>query len=99
MNSIEKAIKIAVENGYDAGNPNSALRTSGAYLMEREFWQALGKGLGWYEGLYMKLDYATQDGVVQEDGNEAKFHWHRFIDHLEEGKDAESYFTSLLKEK
>ncbi len=27
------------------------------------------------------------------------YHWHRFIDHLAEGKDAESFFSSLLNEK
>jgi hypothetical protein len=30
-----------------------------------------------------------------EDPNAWRFHWHRFIDHLAEGKDAESFFATL----
>ena len=30
-----------------------------------------------------------------EDINAWRFHWHRFIDHLADGKDAESFFASL----
>jgi hypothetical protein len=30
-----------------------------------------------------------------EDTNAWRFHWHRFIDHLADGKDAESFFASL----
>ena len=34
-----------------------------------------------------------------EDVNAWRFHWHRFIDHLADGKDAESFFASLWKKK
>jgi hypothetical protein len=30
-----------------------------------------------------------------EDTNAWRFHWHRFIDHLADGKDADSFFASL----
>jgi hypothetical protein len=30
-----------------------------------------------------------------EDVNAWRFHWHRFIDHLADGKDAESFFAAL----
>ena len=30
-----------------------------------------------------------------EDANAWRFHWHRFIDHLADGKDAESFFAAL----
>jgi hypothetical protein len=30
-----------------------------------------------------------------EDPNAWRFHWHRFIDHLADGKDAESFFATL----
>lgn len=37
--------------------------------------------------------------VGSEDSNsEWRYHWHRFIDHLAEGKDAESFFAALLPE-
>src|SRR6266446_10494025 len=29
------------------------------------------------------------------DANAWRFHWHRFIDHLADGKDAESFFAAL----
>ncbi len=30
-----------------------------------------------------------------EDANAWRFHWHRFIDHLADGKDCESFFADL----
>ena len=30
-----------------------------------------------------------------EDVNAWRFHWHRFIDHVPDGKDAESFFAAL----
>ena len=30
-----------------------------------------------------------------EDANAWRFHWHRFIDHLADGKDVESFFAAL----
>jgi hypothetical protein len=30
-----------------------------------------------------------------EDANAWRFHWHRFIDHLADGKDAESFFAAF----
>jgi hypothetical protein len=34
-----------------------------------------------------------------EDANAWRFHWHRFIDHLADGKDCESLFRRLMKSK
>ena len=51
------------------------------------FWQALGKALGWN-----KIDAADwQDGVPTW-----KNQWHRFIDHLAEGKDTTQFWDDLL---
>lgn len=52
------------------------------------FWQSLGKAMGWREE-YPKA------GVRIGTFIEWKQMWHRFIDHLAEGKDAESFFENL----
>lgn len=73
-------------------------------LLDPLFWQALGKSLGWEEHGdeyrlkgYMKMH---KDGSVTSDLRSVwegwQYAWHRFIDHLAEGKDAESFFTTLL---
>lgn len=52
-------------------------------LLDPLFWQALGKAMGW---------------EFRSDHKEPwKKEWHRFIDHLAEGKDVESFFKDLLK--
>lgn len=62
-----------------------------------KFWQALGRARGWPE----------EEDNAAEHFNDAKWHqtttlnswfnhWHRFIDHLAEGHDAESFFKGLL---
>jgi hypothetical protein len=57
-------------------------------MLDRNFWQALGKARGWAEkGQFYWPNPKFVEGWV--------FHWHRFIDHLSEGKDAESFFISL----
>ena len=45
------------------------------------FWQSLGKAMGWDKNKYIIGNW--------------KAHWHRFIDHLVEGKEAESFFEKL----
>lgn len=67
-------------------------------LMSPLFWQSLGKAMGWCEyavcihdgkmNCFEKNHWAGYMG-------EWKWHWHRFIDHLAEGKDAESFFEAL----
>jgi hypothetical protein len=66
------------------------------------FWQSLGKALGW-EGLYPmlweghELYWRGGNGHQYQAHEEYWMHkWHRFIDHLAEGQDAESYFKQLL---
>lgn len=81
-------------------------------LISPAFWQSLGKALGWGhiycvrckklgehkekedKTLFpwkkccerQKMDYYKSYSV----------HWHRFIDHLSEGKDADDFFKKLL---
>lgn len=52
------------------------------------FWQALCKVLGYDE------EPIKRQGIFRKDWEHL---WHSFIDHLAEGKDADSYFNALLK--
>jgi hypothetical protein len=53
------------------------------------FWQALGKAMGWGEP---KDRFAFDADSSHKDW---KSNWHRFIDHLAEGKDVESFFSFI----
>ena len=70
------------------------------------FWQALGKAMGWPEVSHFREEIITtfdkeQNKVVSQatsnSYNMSVYHWHRFIDHLAEGRDADSFFANLLK--
>jgi hypothetical protein len=56
------------------------------WALKLGFWQSLGKALGWDEKRCFLQKYRD---------NEWQYQWHRFIDHLAEGKDAESFFETL----
>lgn len=58
-------------------------------LLDPLFWQALGKAKGW----------GTEPAATTVSGfpvQEWLMVWHRFIDHLAEGRDAESFLAELL---
>lgn len=89
---MEKAIKIATQNGYYT----TFFDKDTDVLLDPLFWQALGKGLGWKE-------YATWE-EWDSDGKEHtvrelywRFQWHRLITFLAEGKDINSFFEELIK--
>jgi hypothetical protein len=79
-------------------------------LLDPAFFQALGKARGWYNSyhetppheLEMPMCWcgATNEGVngelltVHQDRT-WRGAWHRFIDHLAEGKTAEEFFSGL----
>lgn len=54
------------------------------------FWQSLGKALGW-----SGTNTACNKCGVAFNG--WKGHWHRFIDHIAEGKDVDEFFKELIK--
>lgn len=98
---MEKAIKRAVEGGWDSctcGAGINGLNTphlkhcaisettgwSKEVFLDPLFWQALGLTEGWLNGI----------GGIKPDWYA---YWHRFIDHLAEGKPVDDYFNSLLK--
>jgi len=101
MNAIEKAIREA----FDGGFPHTGCKfdyyhsdyndvgwydEEGYFLHERAelifskplFWKALGKEKGW-------------EDITKYSQNHWKKEWHRFIDHLGDGKSAESFFETL----
>lgn len=100
MTTIEQAIRDAVEKGGypKAGNLKGVYdsRAYAAILLDRAFWAALGRARGWPE----EKDNA---GETRGDGqwhqtytlNSSLENWHRFINHLAEGKTAEEFFQSL----
>ena len=80
-------------------------------FLDPSFWQALGKSLGWgvslensrvcsgcksipyYEANCIKVNKCNMTHIK---GYNWKYQWHRFITHLSEGKDADSFFKDLL---
>lgn len=69
-------------------------------FLDPKFWQALGKALGWkqkYTSMIRELRYddVPPMRIHAPEYDEWMFWWHRFIDHLAEDKDAESFFKEL----
>lgn len=103
MTYIEQAIKEAVDAkvGWHSDYRTSGSSTTKLHsdiFIDPAFWQALGKARGWFTkkdqcGGY---DASTTYQTVREAQKRCSFcNWHRFIDHLAEGKDAESFFKNL----
>ena len=92
---MKNAIKKAIEGGWkiphveEQDEAPAAIRfyvkNPHKILLDHLFWQALGKAMGW---------------GLEEDENKRwmdwKTHWHDFIQHLIEGKSADSFFDDLL---
>ena len=85
--TLQEVITKAIEGGYK-GNKEFLLKlpeyAKSQIWLDTFFWQSLGKAMGW-----------RQDEDQWEDRAEWVSQWHRFIDHLAEGKDAESFFEKL----
>lgn len=80
---MKEAISKAIEGGYPwKGRGRLKIGAGREYqiLLDPLFWSSLGKALGWRETIIPMW--------IQK--------WHDFIDHLAEGKNAESFFTALL---
>jgi hypothetical protein len=58
-------------------------------LLDPLFWQALGRARGWD-----KEPFIINGAWLMAD-SECELNWFRFIDHLAQGKDAESFFAAL----
>jgi hypothetical protein len=82
---MEKAIKIAIENGFtDAiGRPIKITARWEPILLNPMFWQCLSVGMGWCR-------YKNETTFWQVE-------WHRFIDHLAQNGDINSFFEEFVK--
>lgn len=102
---MEKAIKRALEGGWSARYTHSFYQFNDpqtknrkvpitSILLDKLFWQALGKVEGWDEGCVNDEEYKlTKYSQVWM----WKHKWHQLIDHIAEGKDIDSFFNGLLK--
>lgn len=102
---MEQAIKKAIEGGWkptkylDYGNDKQMLgleifiskHAQSMALLDPLFWQALGKADGWKK-LHM-IDIRRGSETSQ---HYWLYQWHRFINHLAEGKDIDSFFNELF---
>lgn len=94
MTYTEQAVRLAVEGGWIAKMCVDVEKKYRWYihqiLLDPTFWTSLGKGMGWggENNLAPEMRLWTW-----------KDYWHSLIDHLAQGKDIESFFAALLKDK
>jgi|SRR6185369_5974388 len=96
---IEKAIQLAVENGWNSEECQVPIGGRGRFNYDRmyldpEFWKCLGKSLGWMEELNVK-DYDTLVYQYWKWRPEWEFQWHRFINDIVAGRTPKDYFSKL----
>jgi hypothetical protein len=90
MNNVQQAIRDAAEKGgyrYRWWKVNDLEHGEGYNGLQL---RALSEHL--HDPSFWK---ALATARKWEDSNAWRFHWHRFIDHLADGKDAESFFAAL----
>jgi hypothetical protein len=106
-----QAIRKAIEGGWEPQNQNFSIaaisyrvqviekvKYKERFFLDLSFWQSLGKELGWNGRWMVQIFTDHDDQSATVDGAPRwKYELHRFIDHLVEGKDAETYFTELLQ--
>ena len=106
--TIEQVIKKAIEGGFDNeyartaidGDPIVFDKCLPYIFMSSFFWQSLGEAMGWGEtDRGFDLDAMSMGGVPitkeTKDKKDWKHYWHRFIDHIAEGKSIEKFFEEL----
>jgi hypothetical protein len=97
--TIQQAIEKAIEGGFSSqvaiehvedlkSHKTLTIHDYGWVFVREDFWMSLGKAMEWENNVYV-------EGKGIRDVKEWLYQWHRFIDHLAEGKDAESFFESL----
>ncbi len=101
---MEQVIKKSIEGGYAKGREDFISKMPEFALsqiwLDPLFWQCLGNAMGWNDEMWVEYRYPLATGkgnFRQEYQPEWQYYWHRFIDHLANGKDAESFFSNLIK--
>lgn len=96
---MEKAYQLAKENGYIG-----QVYSRHGFLLDKEFWVSLGKAMGWKEEvatltggkkeecIFVGKKKQEEQWEMADKQPEWLYQWHRFIDHLAERKDPESFF-------
>jgi len=68
-------------------------------FLDPSFWQSIGEALGWKEFVgendFPSCGFSGGRDSFQFGDAEWKYQWHRFIDHLAEGKTAKSFFEFM----
>lgn len=111
MEKTTKQFKIEVKSTggigvYDTNGTLVADWRLGEILLIPSFWQCLGKSMGWVDKDYPNGEMRcniTVNGEKRCDDRYCSYagfkdpvqEWHRFIDHLAEGKSIEDYFLTL----
>lgn len=109
--TLQEVITKAIEGGYNTHGwvPGEYVSHDAECItfLDPLFWKSLGAAMGWNQG---DIGVCSSCGSRGEAENHVKcncseplpeiieewlYQWHRFIDHLAEGKDAESFFESL----
>lgn len=111
MKGIEKAIKKAIEGGWDRRkyDGDTAVHSDGQYktftsnadiLLSKSFWQALGKAEGWSDKKHWWGGTVNPENDYEElpinSMYEWEWHWLMFIHHLAQGKSIDDFFNKLL---
>ncbi len=118
---MEQAIKKSIEGGWKNGEYELMKDEMHGYgyqisasscFLKSEFWQCLGKAMGWETRRKCCEGCGSKERLVQGEYHdicsschrgspkllpEWKFNWHRFIDHLAEGRIVDNFFEELLK--
>lgn len=85
---IKEAIKKAIEGGFEQKYAHySDLKIQAVTFLDPYFWQSFGKAMGW--------SFIGTSDIPQTHKPQWYYEWHKFIDHLAEGKSIESYFEKL----
>ena len=107
---MKEAILKAIEGGWNRRTATLDMTIiNEVVLLDPLFWQAPGKAMGWGEHTCLVCGYGTKmtriiacdeerhkEGTIYELTSQWRWYWHRFTDHLAEGKDPDSFFQALL---
>lgn len=91
---MEQIIKLLNQFGFEVPHSMSNERL----LLAPEFWKKVVEVTDWWSG-YKRFKTTKYDGKGMHYAFEEPYInlWKRFVDHLAEGKDADEFFTKLLK--
>lgn len=107
MSGLDRAIKLAIEGGYNDnawdGTENSSKKTDEQMLLDPLFWQALGKALGWEEHDNNQRKLYRLSGANPDYMPKGLYKWHdramNFFDLVMRNGDTEKFWSELLNSK